>query len=853
MRTRHFRPVLVLCAAVLAVPLALTDASAAPTGVGAAAWRTSASVPETSGGAVRTVRPDRFRSWTLDRGAFTGAAAASRAGGATTVSLPGPDGGLQRFALQPTTVMEAGLAALHPEISTWAGRGLDDPAASVRVDLGPLGLHASVRSPGGAWYVDPAYTRDRGAYLSYWGRDLTTSPHGTFTEQDGSGLADAEAALGDAAPEPAAPEAAAPEAAAPAAAGPSIGGVLRTYRLALVSDPSYAEYFGTENVLAAKVALINRVDQIYEDDLSIRLVLIDGTDRLNLDTPARATGANGPCGTEPCFLPQSLRACTIQGLLRNTNVLGRLVGADAYDIGHLALGNSGGGVAGLGVVGGKGKAIGCTGIPTPVGDFYAVDYVAHEIGHQFGGNHTFNGVERNCSGRNRNAATSVEPGSGSSIMAYAGICAQDDLQPHSDPYFSERSLAEITAFTRSRRPAVSELQTVWLRGFSGSDAFRLTFRGATTRPIIRGENYTEAGIRAALKALPTVPAGADLTVTAIGGARTRVDDGGFQVFFGGSLGEVDVPSLALDRPQGVTGTVAEARHGGPATNAGVVTPTGNTPPVVKAPASHVIPVRTPFALQGTATDADGDVLTYLWEQNDAGGKDGTALLDPVKRDGPLFRMFGTALDADAYRPGTYGSPGVNAPSTNPRRVFPDLRQVLAGNTNARTGDCVGARPGDDEPASQRLVDCYSEFLPTSAYTGQDGRASLHFRLTARDNRPGGGGVASADTTVQVAATGGPFLVTSQTGGEVYRPGSTQTVRWDVAGTSAAPVGATQVRVTLSRDGGRTWPVVLAEATPNDGAQSVTVPPGETATARIRVEAVGNVFFAVNAAPFTVTG
>ena len=100
-------------------------------------------------------------------------------------------------------------------------------------------------------------------------------------------------------------------------------------------------------------------------------------------------------------------------------MISQIIGASGYDIGHLALGQPGGGVANLGVVGRSNKAGGCTGVPTPVGDFYAIDYVAHEMGHQFAGNHTFNGNQLNCSGGNRSGPTSVEPGSGQSIMAYA--------------------------------------------------------------------------------------------------------------------------------------------------------------------------------------------------------------------------------------------------------------------------------------------------------------------------------------------------------------------------------------------------------------------------------------------------
>src|SRR5262249_6619180 len=152
---------------------------------------------------------------------------------------------------------------------------------------------------------------------------------------------------------------------------------------------------------------MNRVDQVYEDDLSIQMQLIANTDQLNLNTWGAATAPNGPCGSAACFTQAQVTGCS--STARARLVLRQLVGASTYDIGPLALGQPGGGVANLGVVGRSNKAGGCTGIPTPIGDFYAIDYVAHEMGHQFSGNHPFNGTQLNCSGGNRNAATSTEP------------------------------------------------------------------------------------------------------------------------------------------------------------------------------------------------------------------------------------------------------------------------------------------------------------------------------------------------------------------------------------------------------------------------------------------------------------
>ena len=816
--------------------LLLTTFSSVPGNAAAAQpeglWQKAAANSSASRSSHRIdIDAKRFAAYTLDHDgmkALLGNAVQS----AIVVALPVPDGGFERFSLVDSPVMEAGLAARHPEIKTFSGKGIDDKTATVRADLTPLGFHASVRSERGSWYVDPYYNQDQSLYASYFGRDLSNVDD-VFAEREDVQSAVADLA-GDIADVP---------------AGSPV--TLRTYRLALVTDPSYATFFGPDNVTAAKVTLMNRVTQVYEDETAIRIVLINDTDKTNLNTAALATEPNGPCGAAACFTAAQLAGCAGATLNRNRIVLGQLVGASNYDIGHLGLGVNGGGVAGLGVVGGDGKARGCTGLPTPVGDFYAVDYVAHEMGHQFGGNHTFNGTQLNCSGGNRNAANSVEPGSGSSIMAYAGICRQDDLQPHSDPYWSQRSFTEITTYVGSTRPAINEVQNVSLRGFdTDGDSFALFFNGTFTAPITRGTNYTTAGIKAALESSAGWPAGATVTVAPFGGTGTLTDEG-FQVSFnGGAVAAVNQDNLGLTNTVGVTGFVGETAKGGPIGNGGnVIAVTGNHAPVVTVPANVTIPLRTPFSLTGSATDSDGDTLTYMWEQNDRGAA-GTTLVSNVKPNGPLFRQFGTAAIVSPEDTLKYYSPGENAVSTDPHRVFPDMAQVAIDNTNAKTGVCPIAPP-TPAPVPAAILDCYSEFLPTVDWVGFNNDRVMHLRLTARDGHPGAGGVSNAEIAITLAPEAGPFLVTSQGTAEAIEGGAPQAISWDVAGTDAAPVGVSSVRITLSADGGATFPYVLAESTANDGAETVVVPNIATEHARIRIEAVGNIFFDLNDADITV--
>ena len=594
-----------------------------------ALWAHVAGTPRpVRAGARPAIRADRFRSFRLNRAGMRGALArapreTALAARPFVVSLPAPGGGFQRFTLELSPVMEPALARKHPGIKTFSGSGIDDPAATIRADIGPLGFHASVRSPKGSWYIDPYYRKDQSLYVSYYGRDLD-NVHGAVIQRDPLGEEELEAFAEGLAEALDVPE------------GPIV--TRRTYRLALLSDPTYATYFGGPAfVTAAKVTLVNRVNQIYEDETAVRMILIGNNDLINLDTPAQMTGPNGPCGSSPCYTPAQATSCGGATLTRTRIVIGQLIGASNFDVGHIGLGNPGGGVASLGVVGGNGKAQGCTGLSTPVGDFFAVDYVAHEIGHQFAGNHTFNGTQSNCSGGNRSAANSVEPGSGSSIMAYAGICQQDNLQPHSDPYWSFRSFQEITALVTGDRPPINEVQNVsltdfsggnetqtfQLTGFGGTDSFQLSYQGNLSAPIVNGTNYSAAGIQAAIEGIAGWPAGATLTVTAIGGTGAPTT-AGFDVTFGGTLAATDVDTFAVVNGVGVSGIVSTPFNGGPTFDSFTLSYQGaNSVPIVND--SNYTAAGVQEALQGASEvqtvtldgyDTDGDSFTLAYAGSD---------------------------------------------------------------------------------------------------------------------------------------------------------------------------------------------------------------------------------------------
>ncbi|CAN5609361.1 zinc-dependent metalloprotease family protein [soil metagenome] len=377
--------------------------------------------------AQRLIIPKQYRALSLNVSALQQRLKAtplerSAAAQSTQVllSLPLPDGTFGRFQIVESPIMAPELAAKFPEVKTYAGQGIDDPTATVRFDWTPAGFHAMILSATDSVFIDPYSRNDTVNYISYFKRDFQPPAGKTFSE---------------AAPSSADVLSAQEIATLVARNGQKASGAqLRTYDLAVAADGEYTQFQGgtVPEAHAAIVTTMNRVDGIYEREVAVRMVLVANNDLLIYTNP------NSDPYTDSS--PGSL-------LSENQANIDSLIGNANYDIGHVFT-TGGGGLAGLGVVcSTNNKARGETGSSSPVGDPYDVDYVAHEIGHEFGANHTFNdNTNGSCAG-NRNGSTAYEPGSGTTIMAYAGICAPDDLAAHSDPYFSTISFDEIVAFT----------------------------------------------------------------------------------------------------------------------------------------------------------------------------------------------------------------------------------------------------------------------------------------------------------------------------------------------------------------------------------------------------------------------
>ncbi|WP_340153006.1 reprolysin-like metallopeptidase [uncultured Marivirga sp.] len=333
-------------------------------------------------------------------------------------SIPYPDGAFQEFKLEESPIMAPALAKKYPNIKTYSGRN-PTTGETLRLDLSKKGFHAMVYSTEGVFFIDPVQDQSND-YQIYYKKDLKRDPKKPRFEELEPIIADdvqfqrmqSMVESGN--------------------VNQPSGTQLRTYRIAVAATGEYTEFHGgtVEDGLSAIVSTMNRVNSIYEKEIAVRMVLVENNDEIIFTNSS----------TDPFTVDDV-------GILIDENqvVLDSIIGNQNYDLGH-NFSTAAGGLAGLGVVcRSNSKARGVTGINQPIGDPFDVDYVSHEIGHQFGAPHTFNGTVSSC-GQNRSANSAYEPGSGSTIMAYAGICGGDNIQNNSDPYFHTASLDFMNAY-----------------------------------------------------------------------------------------------------------------------------------------------------------------------------------------------------------------------------------------------------------------------------------------------------------------------------------------------------------------------------------------------------------------------
>jgi len=584
-----------------------------------------------------------------------------------SVIIPNSNGKMEEFLVVESSNFVPELQVQFPNIRAYSGTGITDPKASINFSISPTGIQTMVlRGDTASEFIDPL-PDNKSVYVVSNSRfrakgDLPVTCR-TVDVALNKGLTKKASQL------------------------KSSSGVFKTMRLALSCTGEYAKFFGgtSADALAAMNATITRVNGVYNKDLAVKLLLIANEASIIFTDPTTDPYSNPDVG-----VGDDTHEATWHQELQST--LANAIGNDNYDIGHLFGASGGGGDAGcIGCVCdnptaaepyGKGSGFSSPANGRPTGDLFDIDYVAHEMGHQLGASHTF-------SFENENLGTSVEPGSGSTIMGYAGI-TDYDVQKQSDDYFAYISIKQIQDNLAGKSCPVS-------------------------------------------------------------------------------------------------------------------TPMSNQTPTANAGLDYTIPQGTPFVLKGTATDPNGDAMTYCWEQNDSATSreiDERSYAYGTKANGPNFRSF--------------------MPSGTTSRYFPEFSSVLGGklNTTWESVSTIGRK--------------------------------LNFVFTVRDNAVSGLAQTNSDATViTVDEAMGPFAVTSQNIQDLsWILNSSQTITWTVNGTNSLS-GASNVNIKMSIDGGLTFPIVLATNTPNDGSEVISAPAIAAKNCRILIEPTENVFYALNSIPFAL--
>ncbi|MGN6437262.1 MAG: reprolysin-like metallopeptidase [Agriterribacter sp.] len=616
------------------------------------------------------------------------------------LEIPLPNGSVEVFNVLESSVLSPELAAQHREIKTFSGKGRLHPGYKIRFSLTTEGFSAIILGVNEDVIVFEKVknTTNENIYRSYFSQDAITPQKRQLNSPSRSrcntlsDLFPASTIEPNKRKDPA------------ISAKFSNGSSIKNYRLAIAATAEFTTAKGGQTAAySAIIAYVNELNAIFESELSVRFTLVSGTNLVYTNA-----------GTDPY-------TANDQGTMLDENQanLDGVLGNAGYDIGHV-LGDggagSGGGVAmrpSLCVNAIKGMGASDVGDEQDYAHVFTVQLIAHEIGHQFGMSHTYNSNIPVCT--TRSFGTSVEPGSGATIMSYGFTCATDDYSNDLD---------------------------------------------GDNKKIGPFLNFHVASLTQALNHMAS-------------------------------------------------------------TSCFTIISTGNTAPVIATPAtnSYIIPKSTPFSLTASATDGDGEPVTYSWE--------GTNISDiPDDLDGddnpvPPAALTPAILDDETHAPFFRSY----SPVSSGTRTYPLISAILNGSNKAR---------GDKLPA----------VAVTTTHT-----------LTVRDNA---GGVTTEDFTVAVD-NAGPFLVTNDPSG-VHNGGAVLNVQWSVNGTTASPINCTLVDVLLSTDGGLTFATILASAVPNSGTANVTLPNISTSQARIKIApststASGNspnIFFDISNQDFTIS-
>ncbi|MEO1616723.1 MAG: M12 family metallo-peptidase [Planctomycetota bacterium] len=617
----------------------------------------------------------------------------------------------------------------------------------------------------------------------------------------------------------------------------SIGEQVSTYRLALATTVEFTESVcdvspgcdtssaseATQRSVAsdALVQIVDEINEIFEQELAIRFDLIPGNDTLISTGDSNSDGyTDNQAGT----LIDENRP-EIARRLGSTIDAG---GLNEFDIGHVLAVGAGGGLARLGVVGHPEKAAGVTGVSSPVTldsgtvvpTAVLTAILAHEMGHQFGAEHSFNGVDGSCFARESDSA--FEAGSGSSIMGYLGICGSDNLSffPGDESYFHPISLDQIQRYIRTQIPDLAstvgtgnvlpELQVASTHIIPAQTPFALTAMGTDADP---GDTLTYSWDQ--IDVAPRFRLAHYEPFTTFGSpAQSNT-----------LLNQLDLyPSESTfqngDQFQ-ITGTRPD----------GVIVDQSFVYSSSDAMSRLVNEINLAFgsSTTGGATATLDDGFLYVTPNGEFGNYD--SFFIEINVVAPQARLQFDFISIGESVPLTGGADAAGplfrsfAPTTDPTRTFLRLPDLL--NNTSTLG----------------------EELPTQA-------RELNFRATVRDNHAFNGrtvnGLVSDDVLVQVVDTGTPFQITSPSSATTWQGGNLETITWDVAGTDANGIDASQIELSLSLDGGQTYPVLLGTF-PNTGSADIVVPHFDAAqsTARLRARGVGNVFFDLSDAEIAI--